>query len=64
MGALIARTAGPPSTTRPKLAIRNFEKSAKTLDDKQAKVAGMEAGTWNGKIKELILEHDYLDWDD
>lgn len=43
---------------------RSFKKSAKTLDGKQAKVVAMEAGTWNGKIKELILGHDYLDWDD
>ncbi|KAI0506443.1 ankyrin repeat-containing domain protein [Xylaria bambusicola] len=43
---------------------RSFKKSAKTLDGKSAKVVAMEAETWNGRIKELILEHDCLDWDD
>lgn len=43
---------------------RSFQKSAKTLDGKRAKIVAMEAGTWDGRIKELILEHDYLTWDD
>lgn len=43
---------------------QSFKKSAKTLDGKSAKVVAMEAGTWDGRIKELILEHDYLDWND
>lgn len=42
---------------------KSFKKSAKTLDGKQAKIVAMETGNWHGKIKELILEHDYLDWD-
>lgn len=43
---------------------RSFKKSAKTLDGKRAKIVAMEAGIWDGRIKDLILEHDYLDWDD
>ncbi|KAH7310865.1 ankyrin repeat protein [Stachybotrys elegans] len=41
----------------------SFKRSAKSLDGKRAKIVAMEAGTWNGRIKELILEHDYIDWD-
>lgn len=41
-----------------------FQKSAKTLDGKRASVVAMEAGTWDGRIKELIREHDYMDMGD
>ncbi|KAF2972708.1 hypothetical protein GQX73_g864 [Xylaria multiplex] len=42
----------------------SFKKSAKTLDGKRASMVAMEAGTWNGMIKDLIREHDYMDWGD
>ena len=42
----------------------SFQKSAKTLDGKLAKLVALEAGTWHGRVKELILEYDSLDWDD
>ncbi len=42
----------------------SFKKSAKTLDGKRASIVAMEAGTWNGVIKDLIREHDYMDWGD
>ncbi|RYP44901.1 hypothetical protein DL769_011491 [Monosporascus sp. CRB-8-3] len=42
----------------------SFKKSAKTLDGKRASRVAMEAGTWNGMIKDLIREHDYVDWGD
>ncbi|RYP89376.1 hypothetical protein DL770_004438 [Monosporascus sp. CRB-9-2] len=42
----------------------SFKKSVKTLDGKRASVVAMEAGTWHGQIRDLILEHDYMDWED
>lgn len=42
----------------------SFKKTVKTLDGKRASMVAMEAGTWNGVIKELIREHDYIDWGD
>ncbi|RYP13978.1 hypothetical protein DL765_006644 [Monosporascus sp. GIB2] len=59
-----ATKIGDPELLHAVCRHRSFKKSAKTLDGKRAKVVAMEAGTWNGRIKELILEHDYLDWDD
>ena len=46
----------------------SFEKGAKTLDLKRANVVAMEAGNWSGRVKELILRHDYMprsmSWDE
>ncbi|KAI0976565.1 ankyrin [Xylaria arbuscula] len=42
----------------------SFKKSVKTLDGKRASIIAMEAGNWHGVIKDLILEHDYMDWGD
>ncbi|KAI1748630.1 ankyrin repeat protein [Xylaria castorea] len=42
----------------------SFKKAAKTLDGKRASIVAMEAGTWNGTIKDLIREYDYIDWGD
>ncbi|KAI1177125.1 ankyrin [Nemania sp. FL0916] len=40
----------------------SFKKSLKTLDGKRANIVAMEAGNGHGIIKDLIREHDYLDW--
>lgn len=42
----------------------SFKKLAKTLDGKRASMVAMEAGTWHGKIKELIREYDYVELED
>ncbi|CAG9946812.1 unnamed protein product, partial [Clonostachys rosea f. rosea IK726] len=39
----------------------SFKKGFKTLDCKRASTVAMEAGTWDGAIKELIREYDYMD---
>lgn len=59
-----AAKIGDPELLHAVCRHRSFKKSAKTLDGKTAKVVALEAGVWNGRIKELILEYDYLDWDD
>ncbi|KAL1864293.1 hypothetical protein VTK73DRAFT_5967 [Phialemonium thermophilum] len=59
-----AAKIGDPDLLQAVCRHRSFKKSARSLDGKSAKVVAMEAGTWKGRIKELILEHDYLDWDD
>lgn len=59
-----ATKIGDPELLHAVCRHRSFKKSAKTLDGKSAKVVAMEAGSWGGRIKELIQEHDYLDWDD
>lgn len=41
---------------------QSFERAAKTKDGKRANVVAMESGHWNGRVKELIRKHDYLDW--
>ena len=42
----------------------SFVRGAKTKDGMRANVVAMKAGTWHGKVKELIRAHDYLDWSD
>lgn len=39
-----------------------FARGTKTMDGKGANVVAMEAGTWHGKVKEMIREHDFLNW--
>ena len=36
----------------------SFRRCRKTLDGKTSAEVAMQAGTWSGKIKELLLEHD------
>ncbi|KAI9777815.1 MAG: hypothetical protein M1816_004404 [Peltula sp. TS41687] len=37
-----------------------FMKGMKTIDGKRVDFVAMEAGTWSGKVKELVRKYDYL----
>ncbi|KAH8901506.1 ankyrin [Thozetella sp. PMI_491] len=41
-----------------------FQMLAKTLDGKRARVVAMESGNWHGRVKDLILQYDCIEWDD
>lgn len=55
-----AAKIGDPELLKTVCRHSSFEKSAKTLDGKRASMVAMEAGTWDGIIKKLILDHDYM----
>ncbi|XXH00572.1 hypothetical protein Hte_006920 [Hypoxylon texense] len=57
-----AAKIGEPELLKTVCQHSSFRKSAKTLDGQRASMVAMEAGTWHGVIKELILEYDYMDW--
>ncbi len=59
-----AAKIGDPELLKAVCQHSTFKKSAKTLDGKRASMVAMEAGTWNGVIKDLIREHDYMGWGD
>ncbi|KAI0531921.1 ankyrin [Xylaria digitata] len=59
-----AAKIGEPELLKAVCQHPSFRKLAKTLDGKRASMVAMEAGTWNGMIKDLIREHDYIDWGD